>query len=246
PVPRRRATPGPTIDRTFRALARSDAEAAGRLLLALLPLQGTAWRGAIAYDIVPDARGGPCLWVTAAAGSTTIRVSPIPRPRDEVDLQLIGAPGRIARLLIAGRWRRRSGLGVARVRGRRAGLAALAALLALPLDLGELHRAGVRLDAETALSLVAGMIDPRWTAGERFALALVTPGARPAHLVVRDGRPPRVIATAPSDGIATTVGCRADRLAPALAGDSVHGLNVAGEERPLRLLREWIVRAQSG
>ncbi len=58
------------------------------------------------------------------------------RPLEQVDFHLVGGPERFAKLLAAGRIRRRLGFWVLpRVRGNRDGLAALDALLTLPLDL---------------------------------------------------------------------------------------------------------------
>jgi hypothetical protein len=236
----------PSLEPSFRKLVRTDAEAAGRLLLELLPLQRVVYPYPVAYDLVLGA--GParrCVCVSVPNGTTNIAVQSTPRPREQVDFQVFGDAARIARLLTAGRFRRRFGLGVARVRGRRDGLVALSALLGTPLDLGDLQRAGVRLDAGTAFSLVAAMVQPAWTAGERFTLAHVEPEAPTTYLVVRDGARMRVGRTAPDGRVTTTVACHADQLLAVLAGEPAEGLAVTGDERPLAALREWIKRAQS-
>ena len=76
----------------------------------------------------------------SGSGAASVELQGAARTREEVDFRVTGAPARIARLLVAhGIWRR-LGPRVARVRGRRDGLAALQALLALPLDLGWLAR----------------------------------------------------------------------------------------------------------
>jgi hypothetical protein len=224
-------------------MARTDLDAAGRLLLELLPLQRVVYPHAIAYDLVlaPDR----CVWVTVPDGAPRIEVQTAPRPRGEVDFQVIGDPARIARLLTVGRLRRLFGRRAARVRGRRQGLVALTSLLGAPLDLGALHRAGVRPDPLIAFGLLAAMIDPAWTATERFTLAHATPEASRTYLVVNEGRPVSATRIAPEAGPSTTLHCATDDLLAALAGEPVPGVRVDGEVGAFLALRKWIKRAQS-
>ena len=239
----------PSLERPFRKLVRSDANAAGRLLLELLPLQRVVYPHAIAYDLVlgtaPTHTARGCVCVTVTDGSASIAVQSTPRPREAVDFQVYGEPARIARLLTAGRFRRRFSRRVARVRGHRDGVAALSALLGTPLDLAALHRAGVRLDPTTAFALIAAMIDPAWTVRQRFTLAHVEPQSATTYVIVRDGQPVEVTRTAPEGRISTTVSCKADQLMAALSGQRVSGLTVSGDDGPLALLGEWIKHAQS-
>lgn len=240
----------PSLEQAFRRLVKSDADAAGRLLLELLPLQRIVYPHPVSYDLVlGGGRAAPgvhgCVCVTVPDGTTSIAVQSAPRPREQVDFQVIGDPGRIARLLTAGRFRRRFGRRVARVRGRRDGLAALSALLGTPLDLSELHRAGVRLDPATALALVAAMIDPAWTAGDRFILAHAGSGGAGAFLIVDRGARPQAARSAPAESVSATITCPANQLLAVLCGLPAHGSAVHGDERVLVLLRQWIKRAQS-
>jgi hypothetical protein len=236
----------PTLEGPFRKLVRADADAAGRLVLELLPLQRVVYPHSIAYDLVVGAGPGRgCVSVTVTDGTATIAVQSTPRPRDSVDFQVYGEPARIARLLTAGRWRRRFSRRVARVRGRREGVAALSALLGTPLDLKALHDAGVRLDPATAFSLVASMIDPAWTVRERFTLAHVGSETATTYMIVSDGRPIEVTRTAPEGRITATLSGTADHLLAALSGQAVSGLTVTGDGGALTSLRQWIKRAQS-
>jgi hypothetical protein len=236
----------PTLEGPFRKLVRADADAAGRLVLELLPLQRVVYPHSIAYDLVVGAGPGRgCVSVTVTDGTATIAVQSTPRPRDSVDFQVYGEPARIARLLTAGRWRRRFSRRVARVRGRREGVAALSALLGTPLDLKALHDAGVRLDPATAFSLVASMIDPAWTVRERFTLAHVGSETATTYMIVSDGRPIEVTRTAPEGRITATLSGTADHLLAALSGQAVSGLTVTGDAGALTSLRQWIKRAQS-
>ena len=233
----------PSLERAFRTMARTDPDAAGRLLLDLLPLQRVVYPHAVAYDLVlaPDR----CVWVSVPNGVPTIEVQSAPRPRQEVDFQVVGEPARIARLLTAGRWRRLLRRGTARVRGRREGVAALSSLLGAPLDLGALHRAGVRPDPLIAFGLLAAMIDPAWTATEQFTMAHASPGASRTYLIVREGRPLVATRIAPEGGRSTTMHCTTDDLLAALAGEPVPGVRVDGDVGAYLSLRKWIKRAQS-
>ncbi len=237
-------------DRTGRAwleplwsgLARTDPGAAGRLLVELLPAQRQVYAEPVSYDLVFESRRG-CARVTVADGATVLEHTRDPRPAGEVDFRVVGDPAALARLLIAGWWRRRFGRGVASVRGRRDRLAALRALPAVKLDLRGLYRVGVRLEPELLLRLVAMMIEPSWTEHEQFALRFV--GQEPLYLVVRPGIAPAVVPEAPASGVTTTVRGSAQELMLALAGPAPT-VEIAGEDWPLVLLRKWIKRAQSG
>jgi hypothetical protein len=241
----------PSLEGAFRRLVRTDPEAAGRLLLELLPLQRVVYPHPVAYDLVlesgrSDARPlRRCVWVTVPNGTQAIAVETTPRAQTEVDFQVYGDPARIARLLTAGWFRRRFSRKVARVRGRREGLAALRALLGTPLDLRELHRAGIRLEPATAFALVAAMIKPGWTRGERFTLAHEDPRAASTFLIVQDGSAAQMARRPPEGRVATTVACPAGQLLAVLAGEEVPGVVVRGDERPLATVREWIKLAQS-
>jgi hypothetical protein len=233
----------PSVERAFRTMARTDLDAAGRLLLELLPLQRIVYPHPVAYDLVlaPDR----CVWVSVPDGTPSIEVQTAPRPRGEVDFQVIGEPARIARLLTAGRLRRLFGRRRARVRGRRDGVAAVTSLLGAPLDLGALHRAGVRPDPLIAFGLLAAMIDPAWTATERFTMAHAPPEASRTYLIVNEGRPISATRIAPQSGPSTTLHCATDDLLAALAGEAVPGVRVDGEVGAFLSLRKWIKRAQS-
>jgi hypothetical protein len=238
----------PSLERAFRTMARTDLDAAGRLLLELLPLQRVAYPHAVAYDLVlaPDR----CVWVSVRDGAPTIEVQTAARPRQEVDFQVVGEPARIARLLTAGRFRRRFGLRTARVRGRREGVSALSSLLGVPLDLRALHHAGVRPDPLITFGLLAAMIDPAWTATERFTVAHASPGSHPpgssrTYLIVREGQPVTATRIAPEGGPSTTMHCATDDLLAALAGEPVPGVRVDGDVGAYLSLRKWIKRAQS-
>ncbi len=238
----------PTVERPFRRLVAHDAALAGQLLLDLLPAQRAAYPHPIAYDLVLGPGRG-CVQVTVGAGAPDVKLDGAARAREQVDFQIVGDPARLARLLTASPLRRLLRVGIARVRGRREGLAAVRALLALSLDLNGLHAAGLRLAPETLLGLVAAMIDPVWTRGERFTIAHADEGGGVVYLQVRDGRAPLVTRSAPEGRVATTLTGSAGALAVTLTRPTEpreQPAQVTGDAGPLRLLCDWINRAQCG
>jgi hypothetical protein len=241
----------PTLGPALRRLARRDADLAGRLLLDLLGAQHVAYPHPVAYDLMLGAGHG-CVQVTVGEGAPVIELSGAGRTREQVGFRVLGDPAHLTRLLLAGRLRRLLRVGVARVRGDRRGVVALRALLTLPLDLGQLRRAGMRARPETLLALVAAAIEPVWTRGERFTVALLTPGAGgdSAYLQVRDGQAPLVTRTAPEGRIAVSLSGDSDRLAASLAGEPDDALRrdaeITGDAGALTVLREWIDRARCG
>ncbi len=233
----------PSLERVFRKMVAADADVAGRLLLELLPLQRVVYPHPVSYDLVLGA--DRCVSVSVPNGMPVIQVQAVARPRQEVDFQVMGDPGRLARMLLAGRWRRRFGRRVARVRGRREGVVALTSLLGAPLDLQALQRAGVRPDPLIALALVAAMIEPAWTATERFTFAHASPEQSRTYLVVNGGQGVSATRIAPDGGATTTMHCPASDLMAALAGEAVRGVRVEGDVGAYLSLRKWIKRAQS-
>ena len=239
----------PWLGKAFRTLAGRDASSAGRLLLALLPAQRAADPHPVAYDLVlgdlATAR------VTVSSASAQVDLGDAPRPLSEVDFQLVGDLASMARLLAAGPVRRRLGRlvprhPVARIRGDRSRFGALEHLIDARLTLGQLRAAGARLDPVLAMTVAALMIEPDWTAGERFTIGhRVQDAASPdAYLHVRGGKPPLASAEPPHGPVTSVLVCPADEVVDGLAGTTPAHLE--GEERPLVLLRQWLDRAQSG
>ena len=186
----------------------------------------------MAYDLVLGDLA--CARVTVSSTGAQIDLGDTPRPLAEVDFELVGDLASIARLLAAGPVARRLGRllfrhRLARVRGDRDRLGALERLIDAPLTLGQLHAAGVRLDSVLAMTVAALMIEPAWTAGERFTIAHREPGAQApdAYLHIRDGRVPLVAEEPPQGPVATTIVCPADDLIVVLAGDQVASVAIS-------------------
>ncbi|HLI58756.1 MAG TPA: hypothetical protein VKV21_03735 [Solirubrobacteraceae bacterium] len=241
----------PTVEEPFRRLAARDPERAGRLVIGLLGAQRAAWPHPVAYDLVLGPGYG-CVLVTAGERGVSVERSAAPRAREQVVVQIVGGPAPLARLLRAGPLRRLLRIGLARVRGRREGLSALRALLALPLDIGALQAAGAAADGETLFTLLAAMIDPAWTRGERFTISHTDARGHAVFLEICDGRPALVALEPPDGRIATALSGPPERLWQMFAegavepGTGAAGVRVTGDQGPLTLVRTWANRAQSG
>ncbi len=185
--------------RALRRMAVQDPDAAGRLLVALLPAANLA------------------------------DIEPIP--------QLPGPPAIVARVVVRGRLRRRLGWEMAQLACELRTVSSLAKLVRLRLSPIQLHAASIRLDPPVALALAAYAIDPMWTLGHRFTLAMVDASA--TYLEVRNGRPPALSGAAPAGPVHTTVRCSADAVLSLLAGEPDVVATVRGERRPLELVQGW-------
>jgi hypothetical protein len=236
----------PWLRAAFRRLAAEDPAAAGRLVLGLLPAQRAADPQPVAYDLLLS--DVLVAHVTSDSLAVHVEHDATPRPPSEIDFQLVGDLSSVARLLRAGRVRRRLRIPprrIARIRGDRGRLAALDRLIDARLTTRELHAAGVRLDPWLVFTLAALMIEPGWTAGERFTIghrdpAVPAPGA---YLHIRDGRPALASAEPPHGPVASVLVCSEDDLLRGLAGPDIE---ITGDERPVALLRQWLDRAQCG
>jgi hypothetical protein len=239
----------PWLREAFARLIAGDPAIAGELLVALLPAQGAAWSEPIAYDLVlaPDS----VVRVTSAGGGADAEIerAATPRALERVAFRASGDHAQLARLIVAGAFRRRiMRRGLARVEGARTALTAPAAILDAPLGLPGLYATGVRLEPRLAFRLVASMVRPSWTTGERFSIAHAAGSGEGAltYLHVRGGEPLTVTHTPPLGPVATTVSCRADQLLAVLAGDASADVSVSGEPGPLVALLGWLERAQNG
>jgi hypothetical protein len=244
PVAPARAPVAPWIGAALRRLADGDPAQAGRLLVRLLPAQHLVHPDRLAYDLYLADVG--CVHVTAGDGATAVLTDNLRRPRAELAFTVSGDLAGAGRLVTRGPLRRLFTRHVARVDGRRRACAPLRALAGAELSLAELEATGVTLDPALALTLVASMIEPRATAGERFTIAHRAATGAPggAYLQVRDGDPPVVTAAPPLGPVVTSVICPPELLLAVLAGDREAATGIHGDRRPLGLLERWIARAQ--
>jgi hypothetical protein len=238
----------PWLREAFAMLLARDPAAAGELLVGLLPAQGAVRAEPLAYDIVLAPEYVVRLTSPGAGAPPELERASSARDLGQVAVRITGDHSELARLLVAGPFRRRVlRRGLARVQGDRAALAAPAAILDTRLDLDQLRAAGVSLEPRLTLALVASMVRPSWTIGERFSIAHEPrgPGA-PVYVHVRNGDPLVVTEEPPPGPVATTISGSADGLLAVLAGESTEDADVNGDPAPLLGLMGWLERAQRG
>ncbi len=227
--------------RVLRMLEKEDPATAGRLILDLLPAQRATYPQSLTYDLVLADTG--CVSVCTVDGASQVTRSQAPRELGEVDFRLTGELASLARLLTVGRLRRRFGRRMPRVEGKRKPLSGLVSLVRTPLGLSELHAAGVRLDPAMTFTVLALMIDPKWTTGHRFTVAH-RGLAEVVYLKVSGEGRPSVGAQPPLGPVATTIVSDPGALLPVLAGENPSGVTIRGTQEPLAVLREWVSLAQ--
>jgi hypothetical protein len=247
PDPQAPAAPAtPWLEPVFKRLAERHPEAAGRLAVALLPAQPLVHPLPLTYDLVLSDIG--CVAVTSAAGEARVELRDGPRPAEHTQLVVTGDLSGLGRLL-ARRWaRRRARGGGARARGDKKALRAIRALVRAPVRLEQLYAAGFRPEPSLLLVLVSLMIRREWAHGEDFIVAhydveAAEPGAA---LRVCDKQPVAAGAAADLRPGSTAVRCPPDALLPVLVGAPGTDALIEGDVRPLRVLQEWLKRAQSG
>ncbi len=227
--------------RALRGLAKRDPVTAGRIAFGLLRAQRLASEGPVSYDVSLADVGSFHLSVD----ERETRLVPAKQLREHrgVDFQLLGDSASFARLLVAGPIRRRSGRGVAELRGDRKALGALLALIRTPYGLRELYAAGARLDPRLTFALIASMIEPRWTSGDRFTVAHRGPGGS-VYLRVPGNTRPAVGVEAPLGPVAATIICEPNELLAVFAQGSAERARIRGRREVVEQLRRWVSQAQ--
>jgi hypothetical protein len=248
-VPDQQAPAGPTtrwLEPVFKRLAERDPAAAGRLVIALLPAQPLVYPLPVTYDLVLSELG--CVSVTSASGEARVEFREEPRPGEHTQLVVTGELAGLGRLLARRRARRRARGGGARAKGDKKALRALRALVRAPVRFEQLYAAGFRPEPPLALLLVSLMIRREWAQGEDFIIAHYDGDATEPGAALRVCDKPPVAAGAATDlrPGATRIRCAPDSLLPVLVGAPRSDAVIEGDLRPLRVLQDWLVRAQSG
>jgi len=170
---------------------------------------------------------------------------------DEVDFHLMMDAATAGELVAGGRWARMLVDGRVRIRGKRRRARRLCALGGARLEASELDAVGVRPDPQLVLKAVGHALDPAWTRGYRFCLAIqvagLSGGTWYAH--VEDGATVAVTATAPPGGAAAAVRCEPAALLALLAGQRPAAetvLAVEGDRAAVDLAHAWMERAWRG
>ena len=188
----------PSLRGALVRLAVEDPVAAARLLAALLPAQGAFLAGDIDYDLTIREVG--TFAITVAGGRTSVRPLRRPRSRREAELHVTLHALTLAELL-AGRSRRVGRvLAPIKLRGSRRRLAMLGELTTVRCLLGDLARAGARLDPALLARALPFAIDARDTDGHHFTVAQeIVDGTPRRWLISVAGRRGLSVSAGPSD-----------------------------------------------
>ncbi|MDX6667304.1 MAG: hypothetical protein QOK04_684, partial [Solirubrobacteraceae bacterium] len=254
--PRRRRAPSapevpsersrPWLARALPQLAYEDPVAAASLAIELLPAQALAVQGRLNYDLVVDELGCHHVTIDARRGSVVKRRQP--RSRIEVDFRIeTDAAGLVELLVGGGSWRlRRRGV---RVRATRRKTHALRALPPTPLRLAELARAAIWPDPGQLYRALAYVIEPEWTRGHHFTVALEISGSKGGtwYLVVDGDKRIAVVDMPPAGGATAAVRTSQATFQHLLDREPQPPEQKAamkGDPRALALLTQWIEWAQ--
>jgi hypothetical protein len=249
--PRSRSESG-WVGNAIRRLSHYRPELAGRAIIAMLPMQGDVITDEVTYDLVVTDE--VCHAVTVEKDETSIQRVVMPRPLASIDariearIEALGAVPFRAPL----RTLRRSDAFRIHGRARKKALSALKALAIAPVSLAETRAAGVKLSDELILGIVGAGINPEWTIGHRFTIAIKIEDAalgEPSQLFVRvnDGAAVTLSRGLPLDLPSATLSCTSEELANVLLGQSVgRNATLAGERAPVMLLQGWVARLESG
>jgi hypothetical protein len=214
------------------------------VIIELLPAQHLVHGDPLSYELHLTDAGS--VAVTVEDGVTRVEAPHPGRPAETLTFVVEGDSQGLALMLTRGPLRRMLTRRTARVSGPRRAVAPLRALLKTALSLDQLQAAGVRPSPELAFQVVAFLIDPKWTARERFVIGHEAGAGTTelTYLQIRDGQPLAVLSEPPLGPVATTIRCAPDELLHVLTGARRAAAAIRGDERPLALIAEWIERAE--
>jgi hypothetical protein len=227
-------------------LAHDDPDTAARLLAALLPAQGVAIEGPLAYDITIRKLG--TFGIAIAGGRASVERLDVPHSRGVAEFHLMGDAVTLAELLAGVNHRIGRFFGPVRARGRKRRLKELRPLMAGTISLGDAARSGARLDPELVYRVLAYAVHPSWTRGHDFTIAQEITGEPPEtwYLTSRDGAGVTVAATPPQEPHATVSMSREtfDRLLREDMVPSGRRPCLRGDLEAVAQMREWTDRVR--
>jgi hypothetical protein len=231
----------PWLSGSIARLSAADPEVAGRLVLALLPLQRLRAVADVVYDVTVTGLGSFRVSVRAAQAT----VEPVAEPGG-AEFHVAGTAAELAGFAAGGIDRRppKSIL----VRGSRRRLKRLTKRLREPMQLSDVARAGAVSEPGLILAALAAGVDPEWTAGHRFTVAWVVEGAHGGTWTIAAGDGALQVRTGlPADGPRAAVHVPQPVFVPLLAGFAAPpGLQATaeGDAHAVDLLRQWFDRVQ--
>ncbi|MBA2514873.1 MAG: hypothetical protein H0V26_11190, partial [Solirubrobacterales bacterium] len=230
-------------------LATTDPATAARLIAALLPAQGTLLGGRLDYDLVIAELG--TLAVTVTGPVTRVRRLTAPRNRLLVDFRIVTSALSLARILTGSGPPLRRFRSSVLLKGRSGKRARhlLQTARASTASLAIVARAGARFEPGDVLRALTCAIDPSWTRGQAFTVAVEVTGAGGGtwFVIVADGR--RVTTRAGLDpGVNASATVTLTRASfDALLRDEPAGAErprVLGDRSSVACLKAWTDRAR--
>jgi hypothetical protein len=229
-------------------LAHDDPALAGRLLAALLPAQGAAIDGPLAYDLTIAGVG--THGIAIAAGRASVVALDAPRGRPDAEFHLTADPLILAELLAGVDHRIGRFFGPVRVRGRKRRVKALAALQTSTATLTDAARAGAALDPELVYRAFAYAVHPSWTRGHTFTVAQHVEGDPPEtwYLTANGGAGLTASKTPPDPPPVATVEMSRATFAKLLREEFVPPGQrpcIRGDRSAVALIHAWTQRARA-
>ena len=227
-------------------LAADDPELGARLVVMGLPAAAARIDDALAYQLEVEGTG---TWRVALSDG---RARVEPGEDGPVDFRLrCGARELVELAAGSASPLRLAATGKVKVSGSRLKALKLRAMGNGPMDMGEVARAGGRLEPDLLYRSLPWVIDPAWTRGHRFTVRYEVTGEGEWFVTVNDGERVTVSRDAPAWGVAGTARVSAEgyqrlasgQLSPTAAmQDRV--VEVEGDIWPISLLGRWIDRGQ--
>jgi hypothetical protein len=238
---RLRASEAPWLEDGLRRLARADAAAGARLALQLLPGQALAVTSPLDYEV--DVAGLGRQRIAVRPGDAE---SGAPAGRRWRRFRVVATPAGVVKLVVGGGAAGPAGVRAARTLRRRR---ALRRVPAVPLRLGALARVGVLPDPGLLYRALALAIDPEWTRGHRFTVALEITGPRGGtwHVRADDGARVAVDEAPPGSTADAVVHASQVGLQHLLDGEAPPAGEKAamrGDASAIGLLGQWSDRAR--
>jgi hypothetical protein len=226
-------------------LAREDPIAAGRIMAALLPAQAVILERAADYDLTIREVG--TFAITVAGGRAWVKPVERPRGRGNAEFHVAAGAQALAEILDGAPPRLKRFSGPQRVSGRkRRAKPVLCSLVTARLSLDEAVKAGVELDVELVMALLAHVIDPAWTRGHKFTVEQRV-GESSWFIVARDAGGVGVTRTPPNGSPQATVTLTPDAFQCLLRGEpapSGERPTVRGDRLAVAHLKAWTDRAR--
>jgi hypothetical protein len=226
-------------------LAREDPLSAGRILAALLPAQAVILKRAADYDLTIHEVG--TFAITVAGGRAWVKPVERPRGRRNAEFHVAAGAQALAEILNGAPPRLKRFSGPQRVSGRkRRSKPVLSALVSARISFAEALNAGVELDVELVMAVLAHVIDPAWTRGHTFTVEQRV-GDTSWFIVARDAGGVGVTRTPPATSPQGTVRLTPDAFRSLLRGEPAppgQRPAVRGDRLAVAHVKAWTDRAR--